>query len=86
MRLHDGVRALAIAGTIGAIAAPAAQATQAMQPSGGGPAAAPVVSQQPGGSTDWLLIGAGTGVVVLGAGIAGSRRIRWRAAHTHTSS
>lgn len=87
MRLYDGVRVLAVAGTIAATAAPAAQAAQIMQPSGGGPEAGPVVSQPSDGSTDWLLIGAGAGVVVVGAGVAGARgRFRWRQAHPGPTS
>ena len=87
MRLSDGVRVLAVTGTIAAIGAPAAQATQAMQQSGGipvsAPAAAPVASQQSDGSPDWVLIGAGAGAVVLIGGVAGSRRAIRRAPHSH---
>jgi hypothetical protein len=88
MRLHDGIRVLAATAAVAAIAAPAAQAVQPMQPSGGGPAAAPVaaapvVSQQSDGSTDWLLIGAGTGIVVLIGGVAGAGRFVFRFRETH---
>jgi hypothetical protein len=85
MRLSDGIRVLAVTGTIAATAAPAAHATQAMQQSGGVPAAAPApaVSQQSDGSPDWVLIGAGAGAVVLIGGVAGSRRTIRRATHSH---
>ena len=85
MRLSDGVRVLAVTGTMAAIAAPAAQATKPMQPSGGIPSPTPAVSQQSDGSPDWVLIGAGAGAVVLIGGVAGSRRVSWRAAHSRGS-
>ena len=86
MRLSDGVRALAVTGTIAATAAPAAQAMPPMQPSSGVPAAAPVIHQQPDRSPDWVLIGAGAGVVVLIGGVSGARRANWRIAHPRSSS
>ncbi len=82
MRLHDGIRVLAVTGTIATIAAPAAQAIQPMQPSGDVPAPAPAATQQHTGSPDWVLIGAGAGAVVLIGGVAGSRRASWRGAHS----
>jgi hypothetical protein len=86
MRLSDGVRVLAVTGTIAAIAAPAAQATKPMQPSGGIPAPTPAVSQQSDGSPDWALIGAGAGAVVLVGGVAGSRRASRRTAQSRGSA
>jgi hypothetical protein len=84
MRLSDGVRVLAVTGTIAATAAPAAHATQPMQPSGGVPTTAPAVSQQSDSSPDWVLIGAGAGAVALIGGVAGSRRVIRRAPHSHS--
>ena len=85
MRLYDGIRVLAVTGTIAATAAPAAHATQAMQMSGGVPAsaAAPAVAQQSDGSPDWVLIGAGAGAIVLIGGVAGSRRAIRRVPQSH---
>ena len=85
MRLYDGIRVLAVTGTIAASAAPAAQAIQPMQPSGDVSTAAPVATQQTDGSPDWVLIGAGAGAVVLIGGVAVSRRTSWRTAHSRGS-
>ena len=85
MRLYDGIRVLAITGTIAAGAAPAAQAVQPMQPSGDLSTAAPVATQQTDGSPDWVLIGAGAGAVALVGGVAVSRRTSWRTAHPRGS-
>ena len=86
MRLYDGIRVLAVTGTIVASAAPAAQALQPMAPSGGVPSEAPVVNQHSDGSPDWVLIGAGAGAVVLIGGAAASRRTSRRTAHSRGSS
>ena len=82
MRLHDGIRVLAVTATIAATAAPAAQAMPPMAPSGAAPASTPAVSQPSDGSPDWVLIGAGAGAVVLIGGVAGSRRTVRRARHS----
>jgi len=85
MRLSDGIRVLALTGTIAGTAVPAAQAMPPMEPSGV-PAAAPVVHQQPDRTPDWVLIGAGAGVVVLIGGVAGARRVRWHAPQSRSLS
>jgi hypothetical protein len=85
MRLYDGIRVLAVTGTIAASAAPAAQALPPMQPSGGIGPAEPVITQQSDGSPDWVLIGAGAGAVVLIGGVAATRRTSSRAAHSRGS-
>jgi hypothetical protein len=86
MRLHNHLRILATATTVAAISAPAAHA-EAIDNGGGGQQLAfhPVAaaSHQPA-STDWTLIAlAGGGTVVLvGAGLGGSRRLSHRHAST----
>ncbi|MGO9890466.1 MAG: hypothetical protein ACLP0L_21560 [Solirubrobacteraceae bacterium] len=80
MRLNRGVRTLAAVASLAAATAPAAHASAIGEGGGGLPATGSSVSHvAPGhhdsGSTDWALIaiGAGGTVVLVGAGVGGSR-------------
>ena len=84
MRVHNHLNILATAAAVAAISAPAAQA-EAIADGGGGGAltnqhVAPASHHQP--TTDWTMIalaGGGT-VVLIGAGLGGTRRLSNRRA------
>ena len=73
MRTHRCVPTLA---AVIALAAPAAPAYGAdIDAPGGGGTVSTVVAHQQASSSDWLIgVGAAAGVVLVGAGVAGSRR------------
>lgn len=78
MRLNRGVTTLAAVASLAAASAPAAHASAIGGEGGGGlPPTTPQVTASPRdtGSTDWSLIaiGAGGAVVLVGAGVGGSR-------------
>ncbi len=81
MRARLCVRTIAVVATAAAIGPAAAQAKfdDAVNPSEGGIALAPIqapAAQHPGDSTEWLLIGLGAagGTALVGAGATASRR------------
>jgi hypothetical protein len=83
MRLHNHLHILATAATVAAVA-PAAHAEAISNGGGGsGPAPVHVLAASPrSASTDWELIAlaGGAGVLLIGAGVAGSRQITRRRA------
>lgn len=82
MRLHRGVPVLAAVVTL-AGSAPAYAFDAGTQ--GGGIPQTPtaLAAHHQSGSTDWLIgVGAASGVALIGAGVAGSRRVTRRTAST----
>jgi hypothetical protein len=78
MRLHR-VHMLAAVATTAALTAPAPAYAYRLSADGGSGQPTPNAGQDhPGGSTDWMLIGAGTagGLALTGAGLAAGRRRR----------
>lgn len=84
MRPHNQLRILATAATVAALSAPAAHAEAIGNGGIGGPLTnqhVAAASHHPG-TTDWTLIALATGgtVVLVGAGLGGSRRLSSRRA------
>jgi len=82
MRLHRVVPMLASVATLAAVSAPAASAQQPISPSGGVPqTGTTLAAHHSSGSSDWLIgVGAAGGVVLVSAGLAGTRRAHRRTA------
>ena len=84
MRLHNHLHILTTAAAVAAISAPAAHAEAIAEGAGGGPLTTHHIAaaSHQVASTDWTLIALASGgtVVLIGAGLGGSRRLSSRRA------
>lgn len=85
MRINRCVRTLAAVAGVAAATAPAAYASDIGEGGGGLPFNQVTTTHRDSGSTDWGLIavGAGGAIVLVGAGVGGSRAHRRRRTSAH---